>query len=163
MARPRPVRGPAPYPSEDQPPTILHALNGQQQYYFDDVRSGVFHDYQAIWEPGKITLIIDGHAIAVVTEHVPVDYNHGGMNEVFAFLNINDATSLVVRDVSYVPLDGVGALNDGDVVYAGMPPPSAPGDSGDEQSSPPAADATDWNALAAQAEANFAATEQWFV
>ena len=80
--------------------------NGQQQYYFDDVRSGVFHDYQAIWEPGKITLSVDGHVAAVVTEHVPVDYNHGGMNEVFAFLNINDATSLVVRDVSFVPLGG---------------------------------------------------------
>ncbi len=26
LARPRPVRGPATYPSEDQPPTILHAL-----------------------------------------------------------------------------------------------------------------------------------------
>jgi hypothetical protein len=50
-------------------------------------------------------------------------------------------------------LAGVGALNDGDVVYAGMPP-SAPGDSGGEQPSPPAADAADWGVLAAG---------QWFV
>jgi hypothetical protein len=83
--------------------------NGQKQYFFDDVQSGVFHDYQAVWEPGKITLSIDGNVVALVTEHVPVDYAHGGMNEVFAFLNISDATSLVVRDVSYVPLGGSAA------------------------------------------------------
>jgi hypothetical protein len=80
--------------------------NDQQQYYFDDVQSGVFHNYQAVWEPGKITLSIDHHIVAVVTSHVPADYNHGGMNETFAFLNNNDATSLVVRDVSFVPLGG---------------------------------------------------------
>jgi hypothetical protein len=78
--------------------------NAQQLYYFDYVPSGVFHEYQAVWGPGKITLSIDHHVVAVVTSHVPKDYNHGGMNEVFAFLNNNDATSLVVRDVSFVPL-----------------------------------------------------------
>ncbi len=78
--------------------------NGQQQYFFDHVQSGVFHEYKAVWGPGKITLSIDHQVVAVVTSHVPKDYNHGGMNEVFAFLNNNEATSLIVRDVSFVPL-----------------------------------------------------------
>lgn len=78
--------------------------NGQQQYFLHGVPSGVFHDYQLVWEPGQMTLSVDGQVHAVITEQVPVDYNHGGMNEVFAFLNINDATSLIVREVSFVPL-----------------------------------------------------------
>lgn len=78
--------------------------NGQQVYLFDYVPSGVFHEYQAVWGPGKVTLSIDHKVVAVMTSHVPKDYNHGGMNEVFAFLNNNDATSLIVRDVSFVPL-----------------------------------------------------------
>ena len=84
--------------------------NGQKQYMLDGVPSGVFHDYQAVWEPGKFTISVDGQVKAVITEHVPADYNHGGMNEVLAFLNINDATSLIVRDVSYVPLGWTGAV-----------------------------------------------------
>ena len=83
--------------------------NGQKQYFFDDVASNVFHTYQAVWEPGKITLSIDGQVKASITENVPTDYLHGGQNEVFAFLNNSDATSLIVRDLDYAPLGSAAA------------------------------------------------------
>jgi hypothetical protein len=79
-----------------------------------------------VWEPGKLTLNVDGVQQVVYTDHVPADYAHGGIDHVFAFLNINPNTSLTVTDVSYVPLGATPAAL-GPVVGA----------------------ETDWNALAA--------------
>jgi hypothetical protein len=113
--------------------------NNQEVRFLEGVESGVFHTYQAIWEPGKITFNVDGHLAAIVTDHVPIDYDNGGMNNTIAFLNNNDATSLIVRQVDYVPL-GVT---------------TAP-------ATPPTDQAIDWYALAAQAQANYEATGHWF-
>lgn len=85
-----------------------NGLNNQNIRFLDGVQSGVFHTYQAVWEPGKITFNVDGHLAAIVTDHVPLDYDHGGQNEVFAFLNNNENTSLIVRDISYTPLGYTG-------------------------------------------------------
>lgn len=67
---------------------------------------GSWHTYNLRWEPGKLTFSVDGKQQHVVTNHVPVDAAHGGMNEVMGFLNKSNATSLEVDHASYTPLDG---------------------------------------------------------
>jgi hypothetical protein len=123
----------------------LHWNDGGDNYdvrfYGDDVEGGVFHDYQVVWEPNRLTVNVDGVQQAVYTEHVPADFAHGGMDHVFAFLNINPDTSLTVTDARYVPLDAT---------LAAAPPP-------------PVAAEPDWEAMAAQVMANYEATGQWFL
>jgi len=73
--------------------------------FFDpNIANGVFHQYQAVWEQGRITTKVDGVTQAVFTSNVPSDFEHGGWNHVFAFLNTMPETSLTIRDISYVPL-----------------------------------------------------------
>ncbi len=127
----------------------LHWNQGGDAYepqVFWGVSSGVPHEYQMIWEPGHLTMKVDGTVTASFTDHVPVDFTHGGMNNTIGFLNTNSHTSLTVFQVDYVPL-GSGAAP---VVAA--PVVAAP---------VVVAAAVDWNALAAQVEANFAATGSW--
>ena len=107
---------------------------------FVGVTTGVFHDYQVVWEPGKLTYNVDGVQQLVYTNHVPADYAHGGMDEVFAFLNTSPQDTLTITSVDYQPLAAAAA--------AVAPPAIAP---------------TDWAAMAAQAEANYAATGHWFI
>ncbi len=119
----------------------LHWDDGGDNYdiklYSTDVKGGVFHDYQVVWEPGKLTVNVDGVEQAVYTDHVPADYAHGGMDHVFAFLNINPETSLTVTEASYVPLGAAPAA-----LAAGA--------------------GADWHALAAAQEAaQLGAVGQW--
>lgn len=106
---------------------------------FSGVESNVFHDYTLVWEPGQITFKVDGVVQGIVTEHVPVDFDNGGMNNTIGFLNNQPNTSMTVRQVDYTPLGITTA-------------PVAAGTGA----------AVDWEALAAQAKANFAATGHWF-
>ncbi len=132
------------------------------QLFDPDIENGVFHEYQAIWEPGRITINVDGVTQAVFTSIVPKDFEHGGTNHVFAFLNTMPETSLTIRDLSYVPL--------------GMSPPSGPVDPTDPEppatdppaTDPPATDPTpapvvDWEGLAAAVQATYEATGQWYI
>jgi hypothetical protein len=41
------------------------------------------HTYAMDWEPGRITLYVDGKEIYTTTQNVPADYAHGGENEAF--------------------------------------------------------------------------------
>jgi glycosyl hydrolase family 16 len=85
--------------------------NGSDAYdarVYDDVSGGAFHDYQVTWEPGRITFRVDGVEKGVVTDHVPADFDHGGMNNVIGFLNNNPNTSLTVSHVDFKPLGGGG-------------------------------------------------------
>jgi beta-glucanase (GH16 family) len=136
----------------------LHwAENGEDRYdirwYDQGVTMGEFHTYELLWEPGRITIEVDDRTQAVYTEHVPQDYAHGGMDQVFAFLNLRPETSLTVLDASYVPLESLygpqPALPAADVAPAPAPAP--------------AEEWVDWNAIAAQATANWQATGVWFV
>jgi beta-glucanase (GH16 family) len=116
---------------------------------YDGVQGGVFHDYQLVWEPGKLTYKVDGAVKATITEHVPADYAHGGMNNVIGFLNNNPSTSLTVTQVDFAPLGGGSAPIESAVVAA-----------------PTAADAAsaaafDWNAAAAEVMENYHETGIW--
>ncbi len=113
------------------------------QLFDADIKTGVFHDHQVVWQPGKITYNVDGKEQAVYTEHVPADFAHGGMDHVFAFLNISPYTSLTITDARYEPLDPA---------LANAPPPPQPVE-----------EVVDWDALAAQATANYIATGQWYL
>ena len=118
------------------------------------VQSGVFHDYQLVWEPGRMTFKVDGAEKAVFTNHIPADYDNGGMNNVIGVMNDNNNTALTVRSVEYQPLGGGGA-----------PARSEPAafDGGSPYTLPAGGGAVDWAALAAQVTANHAATGQWFI
>jgi beta-glucanase (GH16 family) len=78
--------------------------NGYNYFIYDGVYGGVFHDYSVRWEPGRITFLVDGVQKATTTEHVPTDYDAGGMNNVIGFLNNSSSTSLTIREVEYSPL-----------------------------------------------------------
>lgn len=87
--------------------TVHWNANGNDSYsyeLYDGIYTGGFHDFTMIWEAGKITYQVDGQTKAVFTEHVPADFDHGGMNNTIGFLNNNGDTSITVRDVTYTPL-----------------------------------------------------------
>jgi hypothetical protein len=99
---------------------------------------------------------VDGVERAVFTEHVPADFEHGGVDRVFAFLNLHPETAIVVTDVTYEPL------------AADPPATSAEPSPTAETSSDPWAQCMvngqiDWNAAAAHVTANYEATGQWFI
>lgn len=131
--------------------------NGQdrfsQLWYDPAIRPGVAHTYQAVWEPDRITMKVDGVTQAVFTVAVPKDFADGGWNHVFAFYNNKPETSLTVYDVKYEP------LGTSTPVTPPPPPPPAPTD----PAPTPAAGVVDWNGLAAAVEANFLLTGQWFI
>lgn len=129
----------------------LHWNQGGDSYspqVFWGVSSGVPHEYQMLWEPGRITMKVDGTVQASFTDHVPADFAHGGMNDTIGFLNSNSHTSLTVFSVEYTPL-GTAA------------PVATAAPTATTTTTPSAAAPIDWNALAAQVEATFLATGCW--
>ncbi len=78
--------------------------NAYEYKIYDNVQSGQFHEYELTWQPGRLTFRVDGSEKAVFTDHVPADYDNGGMNNTIGFMNINDNTSLTVRSMEYSPL-----------------------------------------------------------
>jgi len=136
--------------------------SGNNQYelrIFDKVQIGIFHDYTLVWEPNQITFKVDGVVTGIITDHVPLDFDAGGINNTIGFLNNGSDSSLTVRQVDYTPLG------------AAVPPPPAAAVPAPTAAAPPSpapvaahADTpVDWNALAAQAQANFDATGFWFI
>jgi len=163
--------------------------NGEDGYsyqIYDGVYTGSFHAYTMVWEPGKISVQVDGQTKAVFTENVPADFDHGGMNSAIGFLNRTPGTSVTVRDVTYTPLGEAApqsatpqsdashsaAAAASDPILAMVPEQSAASSAGSDTGSVSVggwdwpADASgviDWNALAAQVHANQEATGQWFI
>ncbi|MBL6458698.1 family 16 glycosylhydrolase [Belnapia sp. T6] len=150
----------------------LHWSNGGSDAYesrfFDGVSNGEFHQYQVVWEPGRLTYKVDGAVQGVLTDNVPLDHDAGGINNAISVMNSSDSTSLTVRSVDYQPLGGTGSA---EVV---QPQPAtvdhlvqAPvSDPGLDQPSPAAAAGSpdapvDWNAIAALVMANYEATGSW--
>jgi hypothetical protein len=149
------------------------------QLYDPAIKGGVFHEYQVLWEPERLVMSVDGVPQAEYTGFfVPADYAHGGMDHVFAFLNINPATSLTVTEISYVPLygePGAGmppAAEEPPPIVVDPPPvveepPPAAGEpvdtaSGDWDWSNGSDEPLDWDAIAAQVLANYEATGTWW-
>jgi beta-glucanase (GH16 family) len=178
---------------------------------FNAVKTGVYHDYTMIWEPGKISFAVDGVLQGTITDHVPTDFAHGGMNDTIGVMNTNPHTSVTVTSVDFTPLGqstqapvqaaaapaAVTVVNTPAVTTAGAPDWTAVAKAVNDYhdatgqwvsyenipnhgntasvavvASPAAADthsaaassaSVDWNAIAAQVEANFEANGHWFM
>lgn len=146
--------------------TVHWNANGSDAYVaqiYDGVSGNQWHQYQMVWEPGKITFKVDGQTKATVTDHVPADFDHGGMNNTIGFMNTSNSTSLTVGHVDYQPLgssntwtppavtDTVKTVVDNVVNTAASSVTST------------VSDTVDWNAIAAQVYANHEATGHWFL
>lgn len=171
---------------------IVHWNEGGNDAYqydiFEGVGTGVFHDYTMVWEPDAITFLVDGAEVGRITDHVPADYDDGGMNNTIGFINNNPASTLTVRQVDYTPLGtggdtgnngggGGGTTGGSGGEWGGSPPPpsgSEPdwdaiaavvtaiqGATGAWPDLPASTD--DWNAFAAEATAEFQATGDWLL
>ena len=60
--------------------------NGSNQYnptMLGNIDVTQVHTYAMDWEPGRITLYVDGQEIYTTTQNVPADYADGGQNEAF--------------------------------------------------------------------------------
>lgn len=176
---------------------LVEMLPGGQQYgtvhwddngnsytarMFDGVSGSQFHEYTLVWEPGRITFMVDGAEKGVVTNNVPADHDNGGMNNVVGVMNTNDSTSLTVRSVEYQPLGG-GAPAPAPSQPASSavvtPPPSEPvfvATSGSAPSAPAssgggkaflsldaAVSAIGWDAVAAQVTTHSNSIGQWAI
>jgi Glycosyl hydrolases family 16 len=140
---------------------------------FEGVETGVFHDYTMIWTPDAVAFEVDGAEVGRITEHVPRDYDDGGMNNTIGFINNNPASTLTVRQVDYTPLGGDSNSGGGGSDDGGSSDPVPDGQASAPPPSPEAPDETggtvgtggepDWNAIAAAVTANHAATGEWFV
>ncbi|MFC7689505.1 family 16 glycosylhydrolase [Paeniroseomonas aquatica] len=97
---------------------------------YEGVLTGVFHEFKLIWEPNHLTYLVDGVKQAEFTQYVPIDYDHGGMNNVIGWLNTSYETSMTVTDVDYVPLGVAGTpvaqLPATDPTPSPAPAPSTP-------------------------------------
>lgn len=123
-----------------------YGSDAYESVIFDDVYGGTFHDYTVKWEPDRITYFVDGVEQGSITENVPRDHDNGGMNNAIGIMNINDSTSVTVREVDYRPLGDNGW----------SPSPAATPEPA-ERSGP-----VDWEVIAAQVVANYEATGSWF-
>ncbi|MFC7691684.1 family 16 glycosylhydrolase [Paeniroseomonas aquatica] len=87
--------------------TVHWNNNGADAYatvIYDGVQGGSFHEYQMIWAPGLITFKVDGVTKGTIDGNVPVDYDHGGMNNTIGFMNNNPNTSLTISHLEFTPL-----------------------------------------------------------
>jgi hypothetical protein len=154
---------------------------------YDGDYGGSFHDYTLVWEADRITFKVDGVEQGVITDNVPADFAHGGMNNTIGFLNNNPSTSITVRDVTFTPQGSaapaqaaapaaepaqpvaavVAAVEQAwdDHAYQLAEAPAAwEGEwQGDARFQPGTDGIIDWDALAAKVMANYEATGSWFV
>ena len=143
----------------------VHWDNGGDSYVgkiFDGVSTNAWHQYQMVWEPGKITINVDGKTQATFTDHVPVDYAHGGMNDTIGFLNTNTNTSITVSQVDYVPLGSSTSTFTPTVNNVVNAVVSTATSAVNTLGEPLLSDGSiDWYTLAATVTANYHATGQW--
>ena len=55
--------------------------NEYAPYGLDGVDPTQVHTYSMLWQPDRLTGFVDGHQLWTTSEHVPVDYAHGGQDE----------------------------------------------------------------------------------
>ena len=136
-----------------------------QTAIYNGVSGGQFHDYQMVWEPGKITFKVDGKEMGSFTDHVPADYDHGGMNNTIGVMNNNPNTSITVSHIDFTPLGNAAASTSAAVsaVVSAAVSADVAGVSVDAVASANHDGVVDWNALAAIVTANYEATGHWFI
>lgn len=150
----------------------LHWDGGGYDDYYSQLYPGyvepdVVHTYQMVWEPGKITMTVDGEHKIDWSVNVPKDYAHGGINLTIGAINLNLETSMTVYDIKYDPLYPELAGQYSSVVTA-TPPATTTPTTPVVTAPPPAVDPApveqvDWNAIAAQVQANYEATGSWYM
>lgn len=64
------------------------------------------HTYELNWQPGKITLYVDGRDYGSFTNNVGADYANGGVNTTMSVMNRSNNTSITVYEVGYTPSGG---------------------------------------------------------
>jgi beta-glucanase (GH16 family) len=146
--------------------TVHWNNNGKDAFatdIFEGVKGGAYHDYQMVWEPGKITFKVDGVEKGQITSHVPADFDHGGMNNTIGVMNTNNNTSITVSHINFTPLGGSAPTPTPtpDPTPAPAPAPSTGGGSSSNGGGSSSGGAVDWNAIAAAVTANFNATGKW--
>lgn len=85
--------------------------NGRDGYHiinYDGLDPSQTHTYEVKWEPGRISLSVDGRSYGSFTQNVGADYDHGGLNSTISIMNRghNPGTSITVYEVGYTPLGG---------------------------------------------------------
>jgi hypothetical protein len=163
--------------------TVHWNSNGSDSYsakIYEGVSGGAFHDYTMVWEPGQITYKVDGVEKAVFTDHVPADFEHGGMNNTIGFLNNNPDTSITVRDVTYTPFGEAAASTapspaedfvaqatetdlEADITVSHDAATGAFASHGGWDWPTDASGNIDWNLAATQVMANYESTGSWFI
>jgi len=92
--------------------TVHHNASGRDGYQtvtYGGLDESQVHSYTLDWQPGKITMSVDGHVYGSITDNVGADYAHGGVNEVIGLMNRSSATSMTVYEVSYSASGGKAA------------------------------------------------------
>lgn len=142
--------------------------DGFEYLIYDGVEGGVFHEYQMVWEPGRITFLVDGVEQGTITRNVPADFDAGGTNNTIGFLNIGPDTSITVREVDYVPLGAGTPVLSGDGDGTRMTDDDGTGtaaarvqDDAGAGRTASVEDALDWAAIGARVEALYEETGQW--
>ncbi|TDH58107.1 glycosyl hydrolase family protein [Dankookia rubra] len=83
--------------------------NGSDAYtsvFFNGVDETQTHTYGVEWSPGKVEWFVDGQSQGAITDRVPEDYAHGGMNETLSVMNRGwEGGWLTVQNVSYTSHD----------------------------------------------------------
>lgn len=84
--------------------TVHYNANGQDGYQTATYRGldeSQVHSYTMDWQPGKITMSVDGQVYGTITDNVGADFANGGVNEVIGLMNRSSGTSMTVYEVSY--------------------------------------------------------------
>ena len=91
---------------DGRPYGTLHWNDGGRDAYvsvfFDGVDETQTHKYGVSWTADKVEWFVDGQSQGAVTEHVPQDYAHGGIDMTMSTMNRGwEGGWLNVQDVSY--------------------------------------------------------------
>jgi beta-glucanase (GH16 family) len=83
--------------------------NGNDAYrsvFFNGVDETQTHKYAVEWSPDKVEWFVDGRSQGAITDHVPKDYAHGGIDQTLSVMNRGwEGGWLTVQDVSYTSHD----------------------------------------------------------
>ncbi|WP_158292034.1 family 16 glycosylhydrolase [Paracraurococcus ruber] len=94
--------------------SALHWDNGGRDGYrvieYSGLDAGQTHTYTLDWQPGRVTVAVDGRTYGSYTDNVSADYDHGGVNQTMSIMNRGWNTSITVYEIGYSPNGGGGSV-----------------------------------------------------